>query len=46
MSTSTADKSHSAAWKLGKIIYFHRDLSAPVMSIDMSQVGVVLVPSL
>ena len=26
-------------------IHFHRDLSAPVMSTDMSQVGVTLFPS-
>ena len=25
-----------------KFIYFHRDLSAPAMSTDMSQVGVAL----
>ena len=26
-------------------IHFHRDMSAPAMSIDMSQVGVSLLPS-
>ena len=26
-------------------IYFHRDMSAPVMSTDMSQVGIALFPS-
>ena len=29
-----------------KYIHFHRDLSAPAMSADMSQVGVTLFPSL
>ena len=27
------------------LIHFHRDLSAPVMSTDMGQVGVALSPS-
>ena len=36
---------HSAGSKLRKYIHFHRDLSAPVMSTDMSQVGVTLFPS-
>ena len=44
-STSTADESHSAGCKLQKYIHFYRDLSAPVMCTDMSQVGVALFPS-
>ena len=44
-STSTADESHSAGWKLQKFIYFHHDLSTPMMSTDSSQVGVALFPS-
>ena len=41
----TADESRSAGWKLQIFIYFHRDLSAPAMSTNMSQVGVALFPS-
>jgi len=35
---STADENSS-------YIHFHRDLNAPVMSTDMSQLGVALFPS-
>ena len=42
---NSADESNSAGWKLQKFIYFHRDLSAPVMSTDMSQVGVAHFPT-
>ena len=42
---TTADESHSAGWKLRKFIHLHRDLSAPVMSTDMSQVDIALFPS-
>ena len=38
--------SSSAGWKLQKFIYFHCDLSSPVMSTDMSWVGVTLFPQL
>ena len=34
-----ADRSQSSEY-----IHFHRDLSVPVMSTDMSQVGVALFP--
>jgi hypothetical protein len=37
-STSTADESHSVGCKLRKFINFYRDLSAPTISTDMSQV--------
>ena len=36
-SSSSADEDHSAGWKLQFFIYFHRNLSAPVMSTDNSQ---------
>ena len=38
----SVDESHSTMRKLRKFIYFHRDLSAPAMSTDSSQVGVAL----
>ena len=44
-SSSSADESQSAGWKLQYFIYFHRDLSTPAMSMDISQVGVALFPS-
>ena len=44
-STSTADESHSAGWKLQKYVHFHRDLFAPAMPTDMIQVCVALFPS-
>ena len=43
--SSSADESHSAGRKLQYFIYFHCDLSTPLMSTDSSQVGVVLFPS-
>ena len=44
-SSSSADKSHSAGWKLQHFTYFHCDLSTSAMSTDSSQVGVTLFPS-
>ena len=40
LSSSTADESHRADWKL----HFRRDLSALAMSTDLNQVGVALFP--
>ena len=42
-STSTADESHNAGWKLQKFIYVHRDLSALGMSTDMSLSFILLI---
>ena len=37
-SSSSADEGHSAGWNLQYFIYFHLDLSTPVMSVNTSQV--------
>ena len=41
---STADESHGVA-ESSENIHFHRDLTVPAMSTDISQVGVALFPS-
>ena len=46
ISSSSADESHSAGWKLQFIILFHRHLCTPAMSTNNSQLGVALFPSL
>ena len=40
---STADEGHSTGWKL-QLIHYYRDLFAPAISTDMSQVGVAVFP--